>query len=248
MLKRYNVELLGAAFGLQLLMLWYLSSLVISEEIVPKTYDYFIQFVIVLTGAWIGAWSAFRLKESQDKRKIYQENKAALNVALFHICHQRNVVANVVQDFAPYTTPEQRAFALPALMQPNYEELAYDLGKLAFLLESSDPNIMMDLAIEQKGFEQLLASIVIRNNFYVQEVQPAMFQTGTDFKHLDFVRLKQSLTPRIYDGAVNGADTMYLHMFTTEERLENLLLKLRELARTEFPGEKFVNWSVPEKE
>ncbi|UOE86753.1 hypothetical protein [Vibrio splendidus] len=245
MVKQYRVELLGAAFGLQLIMLWYLSSLVISEDIVPKTYDYFIQFVIVLTGAWIGAWSAFKLKESQDGRKKYLENKAALNVALFHICHQRNVVENIVQDFDPYITREQRAFALPALMQPSYEELAYDLGKLAFLLESSDPNIMMDLAIEQKGFEQLLASIAIRNDFYVQEVQPAMFQAGIDFNHLDFVLLKQRLEPKIYDGAVNGADTMYLHMFTTEEKLENLLLKLRELARKEFPGEKFVNWSLP---
>lgn len=238
----YLPEFLGVILALFLLNVWYLSSLAIEKQVLPVSLDYLYKGVTVLIGAFAGALSAFKLNSKKEDRKIYSAQKLAMNKAIFVNVRQINAVKNMLKEFSKYNSEFDKAFKLPAMKPPCYKELRFNFDELSFLLESY-PQLMMNLVIEQERFEQAFDSIEIRNDFYVNEVQPALSHLQLNGKDVHISDFAESLGERLFEGSMNGANNMYSHIEKTDESIVLMHKELSIVARKFFPGEKFLKWT-----
>jgi hypothetical protein len=242
-LKKYLPEFLGVALALLSLNLWYLSSVAIENEILPISYDYIFKGLTVLIGAFIGALSAFKLNENRENKKEYKEKNTALNKALFTLIRKINAVKSMRNTFSPYKTDLDRAFSLPAAKPPSYNDLKFNFEELDFLL-AEYPQLLMNLSIEQERFEQTFSAIEVRNNFYVNEVQPALNDLNLNNRKIVVADFADALGERLFQGSLNGAQTMYSLIESTDKSLVEVHDEFSKIAREIFPGEKFVKWQA----
>lgn len=241
-LRDFLPEIMGVLIALAVLNVWYLSSLAITESVVPKRYDYFLQFAGVLIGGFIGAYSAFQLRRYEEAIAERRRQENALNQALFIFIRQMNAIMGLKGDFDKFKTPFARGLSLPAMKPPDYADLKHDLKELYFLLEKREPQLLMDITIEQERFEQALNAIAIRNDFYVNEVQPALSHHALNGRPLPLAEFEEKLGERLFQGAINGAQSMCELVDSSNESLPKTYKKLRETAVSLFPGARFVAW------
>lgn len=241
-LRNYQPEIFGIIVGLAILNIWYLSSVAIEESVVPKNYDYLVRGLTVAVGAFIGAFSAFWLKTHEEKKKAKEEKKNALNSALFVLIRKINAIQCIKRDLDNYKTPFDRALLLPAMKPPDYSNVKQDIDGLHFFIDIDNAQMLMELTIEQERFEQAINAINIRNEFYVNEVQPALSFHALNGKPLPLEEIEEKLGERLFQGAINGAATMYELVNASDISLREKYTSLREIAKGLFPGEKFVGW------
>jgi hypothetical protein len=241
-MRKYQPEILGVLMGLAVLNVWYLSSVAIEESVIPKSYDYLLRVLTVALGGFIGAFSAFWLKSYEDGRKDKQKQKSALNSALFVLVRQMNAIQCIKRDLDKFKTPLDRGLSLPAMKPPDYSNVKQDVECLHFLIENDNASLLMDLMIEQERFEQAINSINIRNDFYVNEVQPALSFHALNGRPLPLSEFEEKLGERLFQGSLNGAEEMYDHIYASDFSLSEKYTALRELAVQLFPGEKFITW------
>jgi len=239
-LKNYKPELMGLLVGIGSLNLWYLSSVAIDESILPQNFDYIIRILTVAVGGFIGAYSAFKLQAHQEYQVSLNARKAALNSALFVLIRQINAIQCIKRDFDEFNTPLKRALSLPAHEPPNYSDVKQDFKSLEFLIEKGEPQILLDLTIEQKRFEQTINSITIRNGFYVDEVQPVLSYHGLNGRYLAMTEFEEKLGERIFQGAMKGANVMYDHVCASGLSLAKQHKELELIARKLYPRERFI--------
>jgi len=235
----YLPEFLGVTLAALMLNLWYLSSIAISNKVIPIQYEYLLNGLTVLLSAFIGAFSAFKLNSIKDTKKEYLSQKQAINKAIFITIRQINAVQSVLKAYDEYPTKLEKAFVLPAIKPPSYEDLKLNFTELSFLLEAH-PQFLLDLAIEQERFEQTFKSIEIRNDFYVNEVQPALANLDLLGKKTNTSEFSSKLGDRLFEGAINAAKGMYYHSEQTNISLNDMHNKICKIAHSTFPGEKFV--------
>ncbi|MCO7247740.1 hypothetical protein [Halomonas sp. Mc5H-6] len=197
-----------------------------------------------LLAAFLGAYFAFALNEQRELRKVHDEQKVALNRSLFVLARQINAIENYYFQAAPFSSPHERAFSMPAFKPPSYAELAHDFDRLAFLLDSSESQLLMDLTVEQERFEQVIESIRIRNEFYVGEIQPAMIEHGLTGRPFTFEELYQALGERLVCGAMDGSKNVWEHLEGSRKSLPEMHKKLLGMGRKLFPGESLVMWNT----
>ncbi|WP_417688580.1 hypothetical protein [Pseudidiomarina sp.] len=242
-LRNYQPEIFGIIVALAILNIWYLSSVTIEESVVPKSYDYLIRALTVAIGGFIGAFSAFWLKSYEEEKKDKEQQKSALNSALFVLIRQINAIQCIKRDLEKFKTPFDRGLSLPAMKPPDYSSVKQDIVSLNFLIDRDNAQILMDLTIEQERFEQTINSINIRNDFYVNEVQPALSFHALNGRPLPLAEFEEKLGERLFQGAINGSAVLYEHVYATDVSLHEKYTELRELAKKLFPGENFVAWT-----
>ena len=110
---------------------------------------------------------------------------------------------------APFHTEFERAFNLPAVRPPSYSDLVHDYQDLDFLLEVGHPNVLMRLSVEQERFHQTLESLRVRNNFYVDEVQPVIAKNSFNRKPVPAQEFEAALGERLFGTAINSANILY---------------------------------------
>jgi hypothetical protein len=115
--------------------------------------------VLAMLGTLLGATLAFRLNEDKELTKEHIARRAALNRALFVLARQKNAAALIARELEPFKTPFERAFNFPAAKVPPYQDLVHRFEELEFLLDTSDVNTAMRLAVEQERFHQMLESL-----------------------------------------------------------------------------------------
>jgi hypothetical protein len=246
--KEYKPEFLGLLIAIGILNLWYLSGIAVEEAIIPKNYDHLLRLVTVAVGGFIGAYSAFWLKKSEESNKTQREKKLALDRCLFNIGQQRNAIEMIVKDFDKFKTPMTRAFNLRAIKPPNYDGLRQDINTLSFILESDDPLLLMDITIEQQCFEQGMHAIELRNNFYVERLQPeiAFKQLHKQGKEFNYLEAEKELGEYFFRSAIDYSNNMYDLTYENRNKLKDLSEKLLEFCKKEFPNEKFVVLKFPD--
>lgn len=237
----YLPEFLGVILALLLLNLWYLSSFAIEYKILPVSLDYLYKGTVILIGAFVGAFSAFKLNSKNEEDKKYTEQKMAMNKALFVSIRQINAIKNMYKKLSQYNTELEKAFMLPAMKPPCYDELKYDFDELNFLLKDY-PQTMMNLVIEQERFDQTFNSIQTRNNFYIHDVQPALSKHKLNRKNILVSDLANLLGERLFEGAINGAKSMYFHIESTDKSITEMHDEISKVAQKAFPNERFIKW------
>ncbi|MFM5178572.1 hypothetical protein ACEUAY_02995 [Aeromonas veronii] len=241
-LRNYQPEIFGVIVALAVLNIWYLSSLAIDKSITPKSYHYFIQLFTVAIGGFIGAFSAFWLKKHEEEKKDRESKRNALNFALFVLIRKINAIQCIKKDLERYTTPFERGLCLPAMKPPDYSGVKQDINGLQFLIGGVHAHILMELTIEQERFEQAINSINIRNEFYVNEVQPALSFHSLNGRPLPLAEFEGKLGERLFNGAIKGAAVLYELVYACDVSLNETYTELREIAKKLFPDENFVAW------
>jgi len=246
-MKHYVPEFLGVILALLLINVWYLAGVAIEESILPIEYEFSIKLFSVIIGAFIGAYSAFKLDQSEKKLAEHKENRIVMNRTLFILVQQINAIKLVKRDLDKYQSDFEKAFNLPALAQPDYSDLKFEQNKLSFLIEHHYAHILMELRLEQSRFEQAMGSIKIRNEFYINEVQPLVSKHELTGKKLPLKEYHYKLGERVFKGAFQGIEQVCFHVEETETSLMELFNKVSIIAKELFPKEIILNWSEKPK-
>ena len=199
--------------------------------------------IFALIGTFFGALFAFRLQESKEKAKEVKARKTALNRALLVLGMHHNEIQNYIKELSPYVSEVDRAFNLPASQPVENLDLRQKFDELDFLLESSNPNILVELIIEQQRFDQVMQAIKLRNNFYVNEVQPVFAAQGLNHRLVAREELREKLGERLFEGAITQVKMVYDHVGSSNDSLQEVFGKLRTVAKELFPSEGFVQFS-----
>ncbi len=202
--------------------------------------------VLALFGTFLGATLAFRLNEQKEKTDEKKKQREALNRALFVLMRQHNAIIQLKRDMDTYSSELHLAFNMPAIKPPSYSDLVQHISDLEFLIESSNPNLLFELTIEQERFHQAIDSLRIRNEFHVNEVQPKIEAVGINGKRIPIDDASVLLGERVFIGAMTGAKNAKSHMDASNESLPKVMADLRKLAKEIFPGNKFLTYEVPE--
>ncbi|MDP2030789.1 MAG: hypothetical protein Q8K12_14220 [Thiobacillus sp.] len=203
--------------------------------------------ILALFGTFLGATLAFRLTENKEQQKIKSLQREALNRVLFVLIRQHNAIIQLKRDFDKYPKDFEAAFNMPALKPPAYGDLVHNISDLEFLLESSNPNILFKLTVEQERFHQAIDSLRIRNEFYVNEVQRAIATAAMNGKSVSIEEAAKLLGERIFGGAMNGAKFAREHIIASNESIPEIMTEFRALAKETFPTHKFLSYEIPQE-
>jgi hypothetical protein len=200
--------------------------------------------ILALLGTFLGATFAFRLNEDKEAVKLHATRREALNRVMFVLTRQHNAIHQLKSNLNRYGSQFERGFNLPAIKPPPYADLIHNFADLEFLLESPDPNLLLQLTVEQERFHQALDSLRIRNEFYVNEVQPALARLSLNGKVITADQAAQLLGERLFGGAMNGAAIAHQHICASSESLPVMHAAMRKLAKAMYPGHKFLNYEM----
>lgn len=195
-----------------------------------------------LFGTFLGATFAFRLNQEKEAAKLEAERREALNRASFTLIRQWNAMDQLVKQFQAYSPPFARAFNMPALKLPKYEVLSHSVKELDFLLDSSNPGLLMELVIEEERFHQALQALQIRNDLYVTEVQPSLEKHGLNGKAVSLEQMRTLLGERVFESAVNGANNAWDLISSASESIPKVHRALLAQGKVLFPGKKLITY------
>lgn len=216
-----------------------LAFIIIEKDTKLSTY---IGSISTLLGAYLGANFAFKMNENREKRNEHNKSRNALNFALFTLARQLNAMVVAKRGLTNFNTDFQLAFNMPAYKAPEYQDLKHNFNNLSFLLDTDTPHMLMELTIEQERFEQAMEAIKIRNEFYVEEFQPLVEKHKLDKTAISAEKAEELLGPRVFYACIQGATEMRDHINRFNESAPLLHQRLHNLAKSIYPGKKFVIW------
>lgn len=133
-----------------------------------------------------------------------------------------------------------RSLNMPAFHPPLYADLVHDFGALEFLLDTENPNLLVELSVEQEGFHQVLESLRIRKEFYVREVQPLISSKELNGKRISFDELAAALGDRVFGEAMNGAQVVSELFAASSTGIPKVHKSLFLVAKELYPEHKFI--------
>jgi uncharacterized small protein (DUF1192 family) len=207
MLKHSYDIIAGILIGLVLLLLYYFSALAISENVLPKTYEYAFNLAITVIGAFSGAWFAFRLQNLKAKKDTDAQNVNAANNAIFELARWYNKLHAFKTQFIDEhrTNAMRHLYIMPAAgMAFGKPEIDYD--SLSFLFKSTDPNILGTVSLTEQEIASTIDVILQRSEIHVEALQPAVEQVEK--------RLGQSFPPSELEKELGVRNTQVLKMLT----------------------------------
>lgn len=228
------------------ILLWYFSSLAITESVAPKWFEPLSDFTTALCGALAGAFFAFKFndkietaKRNVDERKIIEKEVALINRALLNIALQLNIIGNIKKVLDEQENIHHAAFAMPAFT--NFHDSArVDVGELALILTES-PQLLLEISIAQDGFIQTLESLKVRNAFYVETLQPEMASAGLLDRKTTLEEYTSKLRPGVFKTAYTSINTVIANTNESNTDLMKMFAQLRVEAKSKYPGYKLMN-------
>jgi hypothetical protein len=221
----------------------------------------FLALLVILVGFWTGALNAksatplilssflstfcgatyaFRLNLNKEADLRRDSQRAALQLALFTMARQYNSLVNLWQSVKDWEKRGDRAINMRALQAPSYEGLTQDFEQLAFLLETSNPMLLLSLTVEQDHFMQTMLAFDRRNKFYIDEVLPEVDKKNLNKKVMTLTEMQGAIGERIFKTIENDTNEMFTHLSMILSSLPVTANKLLDLAKAEYPNEKFI--------
>jgi hypothetical protein len=199
--------------------------------------------LFALFGTFIGALLAFRLEQGKEQTRDERARKAALNRALLVLGVHHNEIRTYRDLLLPFKHPFELAFNLDAL-QPADVGMHQKFDELDFLLQSSTPNVLFELIIEQARFDQAMEAVKLRNEFFVRKIQPTMAALGLTGRMVSVQELEAKLGDYLFGGAMQGAGMVREQIDASNESVPAMAKKLRAVAKELFPDERFVEFTT----
>jgi hypothetical protein len=205
---------------------------------------YCTNFKLILPAftTFLGAVLAFRLNSLKDDKEELKKKKSALNLALFVLARQHNALQNILKEIEPFRDKPNRAFSLPAIKPPEYNDLVQNFGDLSFLLDldTNEIEILMKLTIVQEGFDVTKIALSSRNEMYIEELQKIISEKKLNGKNFTKEELVEIFGEKLFHGAIQGVDQIYKHVDFSAKEVPAAFSNLRCTAKKLFPKEKFI--------
>lgn len=226
-------------------MLWYFSSLAITEHVAPRWLEPLSDFFTALCGALAGAFFAFKFnnqieaaKRKDEKLQKDEDQVALINRALLNIALQINIIGNIKQALEKQESIHHAAFSMPAFTN-FHDSSRVDVGELALIL-TEDPQLLLEVSVAQDGFIQTLESLRVRNSFYIKILQPEMFKAGLLDRKTTTADYAAKLRPGVFRTAYDAIETVLTNTNDSDRDLREVFSQVREAAKTKHPGYMFM--------
>lgn len=207
--------------------------------------DGILKAYIVAIGGFIGAYSAFMLKRFEDIKITKEKRILSINIALFTMIQQINYIMMLKNSFNDFDGEFKRAFSMPAIKIPDGSNLKIDLDSLYFIIDNDNINLLLELAVEQSRFEQVIVAFEIRREFHETELQEQFSKHKITDRDISKEEIKRLIGDKVYYKAISCANAMHSHTNATEKSLLKKLTDLRSYAKKIFPDGKFTNIEIP---
>jgi hypothetical protein len=210
-------------------------------------------------GAWIGARSAFNLErrkahhdrilaEERARVALNEQHAAAGNLAMLSLALIYNdLITFDAQALAQAKKSAAPWFYLAAMdIRPsNYH--TFDIPSLAFLLQSSKPDIVAKLALEADRYQALLKVIQTRSTYHQEHVLDAidgLKAIDPRKNHYSAEELRAAVSVRVFNTLDNYTSDIYtlweLGMKTCKETSDELRALLKEM----LPDHKIIGFDI----
>lgn len=197
-------------------------------------YDDLAGFIASLVAVFSGAYIAFRLNQSKEVRIENERREESLNYSIFNLYRMINAVQRMAIYVGQYQDEESLAFSFRRNHHMDFDDLAFDYEKIAFLMKSSDPEILVDISDNHKKFRYFLVAIKCRKDFYEKHVDPIVFETFQDEERISVDDLKQALNPRVFRTCITLSQDIKDITEETLESLESMHGSLTDLLNRDF--------------
>lgn len=234
--------IIGIFAGLLSLNLWYASSLAITHHVMPTTYEYITDTIVILVAAFFGSYSAYYLNDRKEQRKLKNKEIDYMRVALFITLRQTNTLLTIKNAIEPWKDDPLNFLNMRGILCGDYADLKIDLSSLRFLLISEDPNLLFALSIEQEKFELSIDLLKRRNAFDYDIFQTALNKSDLTSYNLTLKEVTEIVGHKTVVTAIKLTQDLFSHVDDTYASLAEAHYKLFLAAKRRFPDHVFVRF------
>jgi hypothetical protein len=198
--------------------------------------------VVTLITAFAGAFFAFKLNSDKEAQFNKADEAAKLNRPLIHLGIYLNVIGNIKKTLNTYGTIHEQAFIMPPIKNYN-DNILFDISDISLIL-SEEPQLLLELSVENDGYIQTLESIKTRHEFFMNELQPLMIDLGLMHRKVNTLELEQKLPKHIFKAAYQAVDIINNNVPSTEKGLIQVSAKLKDICHKKCPGYKFADFLI----
>lgn len=145
-------------------------------------------------GAAVGALIAFLIEDRKRKERLEDEHVAAANIAVAALARAWNNLESFrEQRIEPVrNNPLRWCHLTPGniIEQPS----SFDPATLAFLFETSQPDLPVKVQTELDHYETIRIDILVRTREHVENLQPRMEAAGRQLCHASIVGCRRTAT------------------------------------------------------
>lgn len=196
--------------------------------------------------AFAGAWAAFlferKREEKQDEGERYRQLRYAHFATLSQFSELRALQAKVLSKFKG----REDAWRMLHPLLAQFTTPTFVPGELAFLLESSDPDLINRLTIGQQKFESVKGTLAFRNQYH-QEFQAqmaALLAQGITTMPSE-AELHNAIGKDLVGKLKGTTEALFEEVEETLTFLEKNLGDLEAFARKEYPKRRVPKYSLP---
>lgn len=209
------------------------------------------QFVLgvssTILSTFVGASAAFHLERKQKKDDLIKMRVEIANRALFTLNRQLGIlrgIRNQVINSVP--NDSMRWITMPAWLPRNYDHLRFNIGELAFLFDSKDPNVLNDIMLEEDRFFEAINTLNERSHYHRVELQPLLVRLGIQNNAAYIVgELEEKLGHDVVGNMKTLTQALSEHVPEGMEGIRNIYDKLRAILVELLPEEKIIKLQFP---
>jgi hypothetical protein len=239
-IKKYQPEIYGLLFFIMLLNVWYLSGIAIENKIVPDVYDVLIRFLVPFLSGFIGAYSAFKLREREEVSKETKADLFALHEAIFTLVRQLSAMTVLRKKLNKHRDDPIRVIKLRALQTFDYNLIKLDINSLTFLIMKGHKDLLLGLSMEQESFALTIDVLSTRSNYRINTFQPAFDELELELDDIKTTKdLREALGRGLYETLEVYTNNTYEAIDYSYESLQIRLSALQAVARELHPNSEF---------
>lgn len=242
--ESYNPIIHGIIAAALALNLWYLSSIAITEVILPKYYSTVFDIFLVLAGASLAYFfRAFEVNRIETKTRI-----TILNKALATHIRKIQILEELDSDLSDWKDKDKfnRAMEAPPFLLPSYPSATHDMTDLDFLVELGEAETYMDAVISQECFEQATNAIEKRSQYFDREIVPIISELDEKNIPAYVTNVRNALGNEREKRLIHVTDEMYEVIPRSLNTITRNLDRLYLCGKRSFPKRKLIYYNHKE--
>jgi len=206
--------------------------------------------LVTLAAAFFGAWYAFKLHDEKDKRRRSESDVMAANRAIFEISRHCNRLATFRKQFLDEKKDEPgRDYLILPVAGFSWDPPSIDYDSLAFLFESSQPNLLTEISTAEQAIMSAVDVIRQRSEFHVEKFQPVVEELEKEFgPEFSVDLIQKKLGPRNTQVLRMLTDYNYECVDSAISETEKMMEKLAEEVKKIYPDHVVISFKLPSTE
>jgi len=201
------------------------------------------EFISALAGALFGALAAFYFQLRTERQKETRSRQSAIIRTQMALISQLNILAGFRQrQLEPLRNVPERECHMTQIYLPR-NCLSVDFESIAFLLESGESNLLLQIQVAERAYHSAIDAIDVRNRAIERLHERGELQSG-DHNTGEFV---VGADPRDMKMVKDFTDGLYSSTDHAEKLCSEAVIALNSAGKRIFPNKKFLLVKVAEK-